>query len=58
MIFRICEHKERILCPRNIVRLLVDNWDDFHYKTTLYVTFFDPLAGNSTWEQSKLAWLA
>ena len=43
MIFRICDHMERILCPRNMVRLQVDNWDDFRFKTSLYATYFDSL---------------
>ena len=43
MIFRICEPKERILDPREMVCLQADNWDDFGYKTSFYATYFDSL---------------
>lgn len=43
MIFRICEKEEQILYQRDVVRLQVNNWDDFGFKTSFDVTYFDEL---------------
>lgn len=43
MIFRICEKNEPILYQRDVVRLQIDNWDDFGFKTSFDVTYYDYL---------------
>lgn len=43
MIFRICEKGEQILYQRDVVRLQIDNWDDFGFKTSFDATYFDEL---------------
>ena len=43
MIFRICEKEEQILYQRDVVRLQTNNWDDFGFKTSFDVTYYDNL---------------
>lgn len=43
MVFRICEKDEQILYRRDVVRLQIDNWDDFGFKTSFDAAYFDYL---------------
>ena len=43
MVFRICEKNEQILYRRDVVRLQIDNWDDFGFKTSFDAAYFDYL---------------
>lgn len=43
MIFRVCEKGEQMVYKQDVVWLVYDNWDDFHFKTTFDMYYSDRL---------------